>query len=231
MGVCMSKAKSFAETIDKKHIEMSVKARKVSISERAVTLANEYTRRISAGETVVLKPEEFLPKTDLAGIETTLGPDSTAIQKLKSALYVASNQIYRNTLKDEVWNELKAGMEAKKLPAPIIQHSRIAADQAIEIALDKQLDAMSKAVDDSKPMVSDEEVKEVAEWNASRAKESAAKEGGAQAKSNENFDKTKGETVGGSGVAEKEKEFGAEEPRAGLSGGVGHERNTEIAAV
>jgi hypothetical protein len=225
MGVCMSKAKGLVDTIDKKHVEMSVKARKVSISERALTLANEYTRRIAGGETVVLKPEEFLPKSDLAGLETNLTAESTMPQRLKSALYVASNQIFRNTMKNEIWSELKPGLEARKLPAPIVQHSQIASDQAVEMALNKQIELMAQAIEKGEAMVSEEEKKAVAEWQAAKAKEKEAAAVAPADKKSESFDKLNNKGA----VSEKEKELAGEERRGGLSGG--HERNTEIAAI
>jgi hypothetical protein len=226
MGVCMSKAKSFAETIDKKHIEMSVKARKVSIAERALALAQDYTRRIAAGETVVVKPEEFLPKTELDGIQQSLGEASTMPQRLKTALYVASNQIFRNTIKQEIWVEIKAGLEARKLPAPIVQHSQIGCDQAVEMALTKQVGLMDAAIGEGRPMVSEEETKEVADWKAAKAKEAAAKEAAAKKDGVAPVDSKSAEK---GGLVEKEKEY-ALDGEKGQSGGQ-YERNTEIAAV
>lgn len=153
---------------------MTVRSKKVDIARAAESLAADYSARISSGQSVQVAPAEILPQRDTTHIKLLLDSTSTPADRLVTALFVSTNTLFRDGFKKEVWTELKAGMEAKKLPAPIIQHAEAGSNAAVDAALDRQIPQWATDAREGRPLISQEDAQKLATYQAAHPKLNAA---------------------------------------------------------
>jgi hypothetical protein len=175
MGACATKMKEVGGGLDKEAIEIGVKSRKVEIASLTKTLAEQWTQTIAAGNVLDVSPAEVLPVKE-AGTKMKLHLDATSTQKeiQTTALYAVTNTIYRDRVVKEIWNDLAAGMKARKMPAPLIEHGEKAANPAINAALDKHVAMMQDNILHDKPLATEEDAQAVQTYAAKHAQLNAA---------------------------------------------------------
>jgi hypothetical protein len=142
---------------------------------RTQNLAARWQTSIASGQTVTVAQAELLPLKDVK-IKLLFDPQTSSKDLMTTALYVSTNTIYRDVMKKEIWTELAAGMKAKQMPAPLIEHGEKGVGPAIDMALDKQVGIMASAIQEEKPLVTDEDVKVVKEYQAKKAAENPPKD-------------------------------------------------------
>lgn len=164
MGACASTLKETASGVDTEAIDIGVKARKVEIASLTQTRVDQWRATIAAGHVVDVSPSEVLPVKDpltRSRLQLHLDAATTPHDLQTTALYAATNTVYRERLKQEIWADLAAGMKARKMPEPLIEHGAKAAHPAIDLALDKHVAQMAENIRHDKPLATEEDAQAV----------------------------------------------------------------------
>lgn len=132
-------------------------------------LVAQWQTNISSSGSYAVSPAELLPHKDLTGLKLTFDSASPQKEMTTVALYAATNTIYRDQIKKEIWADLAAGMQKQKLPEAVIKNGEAGAGPAIDMALDKHVEMMVTAIKDGKPLVADEDVQAVNAYQAKKA--------------------------------------------------------------
>lgn len=142
-----------------------------------------------------VSPAEILPQKDVSNIKLLLDAQTTEKEINITALYAATNTIYRDKLKAEIWKDLSAGMKARNMPTAMIENGEKAAGPAIDLAMDKQVLAMVDSINQGLPLVSAEETKAVGDYQSKQTQAGAGAGGAGGAAGNAPLDGNKLDTT------------------------------------
>jgi len=143
MGVCATKLKETAGLVDPKAIQASVNNEKVVIGEKAMAMVDTWKNQArSTGQPVVISKGDVLPRVDYDQMKLSFTADSDNKDMLLTAIYVCSNAVYRNDLKDRTWVETQAKLKKKFTNAATFDKMSAVAKPASGAATDKALDTV-----------------------------------------------------------------------------------------